>query len=74
MESDDIDQVEFKKRHPEDAAAGKRSFSMDGYFEPRTHATLKFYPDGEPSYREARADVTADLKGKLGAITSTTAH
>ncbi|HZS53695.1 MAG TPA: tetratricopeptide repeat protein [Bryobacteraceae bacterium] len=72
LESDDIDQVEFAKKHPEDAAAGKRSFSLDGYSRPNTHATLKFYPDSEPTYREVRADVIANLSGTLKPMSTTT--
>jgi tetratricopeptide (TPR) repeat protein len=52
-ESDDIDQISFAKAHPQAAAAGQRSFSLDSYSAPKpsaggkgftqTHATIKFY-------------------------------
>ena len=74
LESDDVDQLQCAKAHPTDSVAGKRAFSLDGYPQPRTHTTLKFYPDGEPSYQQARADVIAALTGTLKALSSTTAH
>jgi tetratricopeptide (TPR) repeat protein len=65
-ESDDIDQIEFAKQHPKEAAAGQRSFSLDSYTPvtktpsgqmTQTHGTIKFYPDGEPAYQTVRTDV-----------------
>lgn len=73
-ESDDVDQTSFAKAHPKEAAAGQRSFSLDSYTAPvrsadgktfsQTHGTLKFYPDGEPSYETVRADVIKALEYK----------
>jgi hypothetical protein len=74
LESDDIDQVEFAKTHPEKAAAGERSFSLDSYMQPRTHGTIKFYPDGEPAYREVRADVIAAISHNSRPPGTTTSH
>jgi tetratricopeptide (TPR) repeat protein len=56
-ESDDIDQVEFARKHPAEAAAGQRSASLDGYLVPNTHSTIKLYQDGEPAYEAIRQDV-----------------
>ncbi len=78
-ESDDVDQASFAKNHPKEAAEGKRSFSLDSYTAPsmqpngqqtQTHATLKFYADGEPTYEAVRADVIKAVGGKSGAISS----
>lgn len=74
LESDDIDQVEFAKTHPEKAAAGERSFSLDTYLQPRSQGLIKFYPDGEPTYREVRADVIATISNKSKPLNSTTSH
>jgi hypothetical protein len=82
-ESDDSDQEFFAKAHPEEAKAGKRSFSLDSYTAPRptqdgkgtsqTHGTIKFYPDGEPTYETVRADVLKVLEKKMGPVTSSVA-
>jgi tetratricopeptide (TPR) repeat protein len=59
-DSDDGDQVEFKRLHPKEAAAGARSFSLDPWEvvnnEPVHGHVYRFY-DGEPTYEELRADV-----------------
>lgn len=82
-ESDDVDQTFFAKAHPADAAAGKRSFSLDSYtaLQPngnggfsQTHGTLRFYPDGEPTYETVRADVMKVLQHKSGMLSSTTVN
>jgi tetratricopeptide (TPR) repeat protein len=72
-ESDDIDQVEFAKRHPNKAAAGERSFSLDGY-SGNTHSTLLFYSEGEPAYANVRADVLRSLTGKATPLSTTTVN
>lgn len=82
-ESDDIDQTSFAKAHPQEAASGQRSFSLDTYSAPkpsadgkggtRTHSTIKFYPDGEPTYETVRSDVLKLLEHKLSPMISTTA-
>lgn len=81
-ESDDIDQAAFAKAHPQEAAAGQRSFSLDSYsaLKPsadgkgvtQTHGTIKFYPDGEPTYETVRSDVLNVLGHKLSPMSSTT--
>jgi hypothetical protein len=81
-ESDDVDQVFFAKAHPKEAAAGQRSFSLDSYTAPKptadgksytqTHGTIKFYPDGEPSYETVRVDVLRVLEHKAAPMSSTT--
>ncbi len=58
VESDDADQAFFARQHPKEAAAGLRSFSLDGYQDAglnqqqqrtETHYTFKFFL-GQPSY------------------------
>jgi tetratricopeptide (TPR) repeat protein len=83
-ESDDVDQIFFAKAHPKEAAAGARSFSLDSYSAPtpsadgrgstQTHGTIKFYPDGEPTYETVRSDVMKALQHQSGAISSTTSE
>jgi len=83
-ESDDVDQITFAKAHPAEAAAGQRSFSLDSYTarQPsddgkgytQTHGTIKFYPDGEPTYETVRSDVLAFLEHKATPLSSTTSH
>jgi len=63
-ESDDIDQAAFAKAHPDKAAKGERSYSLDSYQSPCVQALVKFYPDGEPTYEALRADVLKAIKGK----------
>ncbi len=69
----DPDQIAFAKMHPDLAAQGKRSFSLDYYTAPVTQpngqrtqsqALIKFYWDGEPTYETVRADVLASLQHK----------
>lgn len=63
LESDDADQVLFAQKHPKEAAAGKRRFSLDGYaLAPDGHVIQALYTfyDGEPSY-----DTVRDLVVKL---------
>jgi hypothetical protein len=84
LESDDIDQLTFRKEHPDQAAAGVRVYSMDGYSETRnaqgqvtgqTHATfcpvLGCFMTGRPSYELFRNTVLAP--SKAAPIGSTTA-
>lgn len=72
VESDDIDQLEFAKLHPDKAAAGERSFSLDTYPAPGKQGLIKFYLDGEPTYRAVRADVISSVSQKLQPLSSTT--
>jgi hypothetical protein len=62
LESDDIDQVNFSKQHPDRAAVGDRSFSLDAYPTANSQGFIKFYPDGEPTYQTVRADVLDQMK------------
>jgi tetratricopeptide (TPR) repeat protein len=80
-ESDDNDQTFFAQSHPKEAAAGQRSFSLDSYTAAvpnpngqgmtQTHGTIKFYPDGEPTYETVRADVLKVLEHKSGTMSTT---
>lgn len=66
-ESDDVDQGFFAQRHPKEAAAGDRSFSLDSYSKSEkgmSQALHKFYQDGEPTYETVRADVLNVLNAK----------
>jgi hypothetical protein len=81
-ESDDADQAFFAQKHPQEAAAGQRSFSLDSYTAPKlnpdgktyslTHGTIKFYPDGEPTYEMVRADVVKVLENKTAPMVKST--
>ncbi len=57
VESDDVDQSSFQAKHPDLAAKGGRSYSLDSYPAACSQALIKFYPDGEPTYQTVRADV-----------------
>lgn len=65
LESSDFDQPAFAKQHPDLAAAGVRSFSLDTYSQPEklpngggtlTHGTYGFF-DGQPSYDTIRQKI-----------------
>jgi tetratricopeptide (TPR) repeat protein len=62
-ESDDADQPEFRKAHPDRAAKGERSYALILYGAPCTQDLVGFYPDGEPTYERVRADVVRVLTG-----------
>jgi tetratricopeptide (TPR) repeat protein len=64
-ESGDVDQAEFAKAHPDKAAKGDRSYMLDAYSSPCTQGLVAFYPDGEPTYEKARADVIRALTGPV---------
>ncbi len=66
VESDDIDQVSFKKAHPDRAEKGDRSYSLDVYPAPCSQGLIKFYLDGEPTYEAVRADVIRSLTAPGG--------
>jgi tetratricopeptide (TPR) repeat protein len=57
VESDDVDQETFRKEHPELAAKGERSYSLDTYPAPCSQGLIKFYSEGEPRYEMVRWDV-----------------
>jgi hypothetical protein len=72
LESDDFDQPFWAKNRPQQAAAGQREFSLDGYgFSPQgyTHSTIRFY-DGEPPYDQVREEVRKILLGETKPRTS----
>ena len=84
LESDDIDQVVFRKDHPDQAAAGVRIYSMDGYSDTRNaqgqitgqmHADLCPVPGcfmtGRSAYELFRRTVLGT--NKAAPISSTTA-
>jgi tetratricopeptide (TPR) repeat protein len=59
-DSDDGDQIEFKRLHPKEAAAGARRFSLDPWEvvnDQLVHRHILRFYDGEPTYEELRADV-----------------
>jgi hypothetical protein len=66
VESDDVDQGTFQARHPDLAAKGGRSYSLDSYPAACSQALIKFYPDGEPTYQTIHADVLKFLEAKPG--------
>jgi tetratricopeptide (TPR) repeat protein len=61
VESDDADQESFKKKHPDLAAKGERSYSLDTYGAPCSQGLIRFYSDGEPTYEAIRGDVIKAL-------------
>ena len=78
LESSDGDQQLFAKEHPAEAAAGKRSFSLDGYAPDRTgsdgrtiqtHYTYAFLV-GEPTYDDVRGRILEIAKGRLKPLSS----
>lgn len=80
VESADFDQPIFAKDHPEEAAKGVRSFSMDGYSEigvnsngqrTQTHSTIKFFV-GQPSYDTIREGFVNFASGKAAPLTKST--
>jgi len=70
LESDALEQPQWAKLHPQEAAAGGRRFSLDGYARD-SHSTYGFY-DGEPPYQQVREEVIQILTGKKKVISSTT--
>jgi tetratricopeptide (TPR) repeat protein len=69
-ESDDADQYFFKQKHPDLAAAGQRSFSLDTYSVGEnglSQGLIKFYPDGEPTYETVREDALKVLQAQATA-------
>lgn len=80
LESNDSDQVLFAKQHPQEAAAGVRSFSLDAYRETglnssgqrtQTHSTYRFFV-GQPPYDTVRQEFMNVANGKANPMTSTT--
>jgi tetratricopeptide (TPR) repeat protein len=82
-ESDDVDQISFANMHPDLAAQGKRSFSLDSYSAPvkqpngqitQSQGLIKFYWEGEPTYETVRADVLGSLQHKVTPMATTTTN
>ena len=80
LESDDMDQVFFKRDHPDLAAKGERRFSLDGYGPDiqlpngqvtQDHATYGFF-DGKPDYDTYRARVIEIAEGTQTPMSQTT--
>lgn len=78
VESDDADQSAFAKQHPTEAAAGVRSFSLDGYQDSgknsdghptETHYTFKFFT-GRPAYDTVRNEFLSIVSGQTKPISS----
>jgi tetratricopeptide (TPR) repeat protein len=69
LEFDSLEQPEWAKKHPKEAAAGGRRFSLDGYASD-SHSTFAFY-DGEPPYEHVREEAKQILSGKKQAISKT---
>lgn len=67
VESDDADQTTFQVKHPDLAAKGERSYSLDFYPAACSQALIKFYSDGEPTYETVRAAVMKFLQAKPNA-------
>jgi tetratricopeptide (TPR) repeat protein len=61
LESDDVDQEAFQQAHPDLAAQGERSYSLDTYSTPCAQGLMKFYKEGEPAYEMVRKDVLRAL-------------
>ncbi len=80
LESGDFDQPLFAKEHPKEAAAGARSYSLDGYKDTgvnaggqktQTHYTFKFFV-GQPTYDVVRQDIIEAATGKASPMSSRT--
>jgi predicted Zn-dependent protease len=78
LESNDTDQPLFAKEHPDEAAKGMRSFSLDSYRETgtnsngqrtQTHSTYKFFV-GEPSYAVVREEFVKIAAGNAQVLSS----
>ena len=78
IESDDNDQAIFSRQHPKEAAAGLRSFSLDGYQDSglneqkqrtETHFTFKFFV-GQPSYDVVRDAFISIANGQVKPVSS----
>jgi tetratricopeptide (TPR) repeat protein len=59
LESDDLDQASWAAAHKEQAAAGEREYSLDGYGKD-AHTTYRNY-SGKPTYDEVKAEVVKVL-------------
>jgi hypothetical protein len=80
LESSDADQPVFAREHPKEAAAGVRSFTLDGYQETglnqagqrtQTHYTYEFLM-GSPAYDTVRAEFLKAAEGKTAPLSRRT--
>ena len=80
LESSDFDQPQFQHDHPQQAAEGKRLFSLDGYKDQgatpdgghrEMHITFGFLI-GEPTYDEVRTDFIRIATGTWKPVSSNT--
>jgi Tetratricopeptide repeat len=78
IESDDTDQAFFAQQHAKEAAAGLRSFSLDGYQDSglndkkqrtETHYTFKFFV-GQPNYETVRDAFVNIANGQTKPVSS----
>jgi hypothetical protein len=78
VESDDTDQAFFAQQHPKEAAAGLRSFSVDGYEDSglndkkqrtETHYTFRFFV-GQPDYQTVRDTFVSVANGQTKPLSS----
>ncbi len=78
LESSDLDQTLWAKNHVQQAAAGMRVFTIDGYTEQlaangqrtQTHSTYGFL-DGQPTYKAFYDRVVSIAEGKASASSKT---
>jgi len=79
LETSDFDQPLYVKEHPEDAAAGGRRYSVDGYRSEGTnangqrtemHMTFGFIDNKRPAYDEVREKFLAIAAGKNGPVST----
>jgi tetratricopeptide (TPR) repeat protein len=74
LESDDADQAFFAEKHPKEAAAGERRFSLDGYSKSadgHVNQALYTFFDGQPSYDAVRALVIKLVQSGKGPMAAT---
>lgn len=71
LESDDGDQMLFRRQHPDLAAAGQREYSLDTYPRINTQGLISFF-DGEPTYETVRAIVLSSEANRPMATTTVT--
>jgi tetratricopeptide (TPR) repeat protein len=64
LQSDDLNQASWAKVHPQEAAAGKRQFSLQGEGGGQ-HADYRLF-SGDPDYDELRAEVVRIVESQPG--------
>jgi len=70
LESDALEQPAWVKKHPKEAAAGGRQFSLDGYAHD-AHTSYGFY-DAEPRYEQVRDEAKQVIAAKKQPISKLT--